>query len=144
MSQTGGKALRTFKSVFDVAKALLPVLYCGGLLYYFLGVGGSVQGIKDIGLGPTVLGLAAVGVLFCIPLALKIARLFRGPRLGSGGGAPKDKDNDDDDGGAAADAAIARYMAWKSTEAATGASTPAPRPVSGGPARRQGFGRKPG
>lgn len=144
-----GEALRSFKSVFDVAKALLPVLYNGGLLYYFADVGGSWQNIQDLGLGPTILGLGAVGLLFCIPLALKIFRLRRG-RPGSGGGTPGDQD--DDDGGAAADAAIARYMARKATEEATAkpaANSPSVRPARpapqiGGSAGRPGFGRRGG
>jgi hypothetical protein len=153
MDRMGSGALGSFKSIFDVIKALLPVLYCGYLLYYFLGVGGSLQGVGDIGLGPTVLGLAGVGVLFCIPLILKIRRLLHARRTpGSGGDAPKD--NDDDDGGAAADAVIARYMARKAAEesagkpaasfasAGTGAASPAPQ--SGGPAKRPGFGRRNG
>ena len=42
--------------------------------------------VEEIGLGPTVLGLAVVGLLFCIPLILKIMRLFaRPPSSGAGG-----------------------------------------------------------
>jgi hypothetical protein len=142
-----GGGVQTFKSVFGVARALGPVLYCGYLAYYFFDAGGSVQGIQDIGLGPTVLGLGAVGLLFCIPLVMKIVRMFRTPRApGSGGSAPT-HDGDDDDGGAAADAAIARYMARKAKEDASAkpsTNTVSPRPVqqSSGPARRPSFGRK--
>lgn len=130
------------KSIIGIGRALLPVLYCGYLFYYFIDVGGSVQGIKDIGLGPTVIGLGAVGLLFCLPLIWKIVRTFRGPRAPkSGGGAPiKD---DDDDGGAAADAIIARYMARKAIEdALPSAAAPRPAAPSGGPAKRPSFGRK--
>jgi hypothetical protein len=135
----------SLKSIFGIARVALPVLYCGYLLYYFVDVGGSVQGIEDIGLGPTVLGLGAVGLLFCVPLILKIARIFRGPRSpGSGGDGPAYDDGDDDDGGAAAEAVIARYMARKSGEVATNAPAPRPAQQSGGPARRPSFGRKNG
>lgn len=129
------------KSIIGIGRAFLPVLYCGYLLYYFIDVGGSVQGIKDIGLGPTVIGLGAVGLLFCLPLIWKIVRMFRGPRAPkSGGGAPiKD---DDDDGGAAADAIIARYMARKAIEdALPSAAAPRPAAPSGGPGKRSGVGR---
>jgi hypothetical protein len=134
-----GDGVRSFKSVSGVAGALIPVLYCGGLLYYFLDVAGSVQEAEEIGLGPTVLGLGAVGLLFSIPLILKVLRLFRGPR--SGGNTPRDNGHDDgdDDGGFDADAAISRYMARRATEAAAAATpAPAPRPApkSGGPAGR--------
>ena len=142
-----GDGVRSFKSVSGVIGALIPVLYCGGLLYYFLDVAGSVQEAEEIGLGPTVLGLGAVGLLFSIPLILKVLRLFRGPRApGSGGDAPRDNDDGDDDGGFDADAAISRYMARRASEAAAAtpapASAPRPAPKSGGPAGRPSFGRK--
>ena len=137
--------MQTVKSVFGVTRALLPVLYCGGLAVYFLRVsGGSMEGINTIGLGPTILGLGAVGFLFCIPLIMKVMRIMPGPRPPiSGGGPPKD-----DDDGFDPDAAIARYMASKrAAEAAPG--TPAPRPApknsgyqSSGPAKPAGFGRR--
>ena len=128
-----------------VLSALMPVVYCGGLLYYFLDLSGSVQEAEEIGLGPTVLGLGAVGLLFSIPLILKILRLFRKPRPpGVGGGRPMG--DDDDDGGFDADAVIARYLARRAVEEA---AAPAPRPARqmGGPAKhpsspRPGFGRK--
>jgi len=136
--------MQNFKSIRGVIGALIPVLYCGGLLYYFLDVAGSVQEAEEIGLGPTVLGLSAVGLLFSIPLILKVLRLFRRLRPpGSNGG------DDDDNGGFDADAAIARYLARRSAEEA---AVPAPRPApqSGGPGKpgpgsgfhRPSFGRK--
>ncbi|HXS05359.1 MAG TPA: hypothetical protein VN723_01110 [Rhizomicrobium sp.] len=145
--------MQNIKSIFGVAKAVLPVLYCGYLLYYFLDVGGSVQGVEETGLGPTVIGLGAVGGLFCIPLILKIVRLIRALRSpGSGGSAPGGGDSDD--GGAAADAVIARYMARKSAEdAASNPATATPlagalparaQPQSSGIAKRPGFGRRSG
>jgi len=128
--------VRTLKSVFGLIAALVPIVYCGYLLFYFLHVGGSIQGAKEIGLGPTLLGLGIVGLLFCIPLIIKIVRIVAGPRSpGSGGDAPTRDDGFDPD------AAIARYMARRSAEAAPDA--PAVRPAQGGgPAKRPGFGRK--
>jgi hypothetical protein len=135
--------MRSLKSLFGVAGALVPIGYCGYLLYYFLDLSGSVEEVKNNGLGPTVLGLGVVAALFCIPLIFKIMRLFRGPGSPrSGGDAPKYDDGDDDDGGAAAEAAIARYMARKSAESATTALAPRPAQQSGGPAKRPSFGRK--
>ena len=133
----------SFKSAFGLAKALLPVLYCGYLIYYFLDLGGSVEAIEENGLTPTVIGLAAVGLLFCIPLIFKLIRLIRGlGPPGPGGSARRnDNTNEDDDGGAAADAIIARYMARKAAEEAPAA--PRPAAPGGGPARRPSFGRKP-
>ena len=56
----------TLKSVIGVIGTLVAILYCGRLLYYFLDLTGSVQEAETNGLGPTLLGLGAVGLLFCI------------------------------------------------------------------------------
>jgi len=142
----------TLKNAFGLIRALVPIIYCGSLLYYFLDIGGSVEGVETIGLGPTVLGLGVVGLLFCIPLIIKIMRILSGPRLpGSGGG--RDPSPSDDESGADADAAIARYKARQSAPAVSNAPPNAPivspaRPIvspahkSGGPAVRSGFGRR--
>jgi len=144
----GGRGLRTFKSIYGLAQAIVPVLYCGYLLYHFLDVGGSVQGVQDVGLGPTVIGLGVGAVLFCIPLILKLVRFFGGPRSPRPRGDAPD-DGDEDDGAAAADAIIARYMARQAAEAQSeaksktqpGASFARPAQKSGGPAKPS-FGRK--
>lgn len=135
----GENGLGSFKSIFGVAKAVVPVLYCGYLLYYFVDVGGSADGIWDIGLGPTVIGLAAVGLLFSIPLILKLVRMFKGPRMPKPGGNKPASDDGDDDSGAAADAIIARYLARQAEEAK--AAAPARAAPKSGPAKPS-FGRK--
>jgi len=132
--------MQAMKSAFGLLRAVVPVLYCGGLLYYFLGFG-SMQDLMADGLGPTVLGLGAVGLLFCIPLILKVLRILRGsasPGSGKGPGAP----TDEDENGFDADAAIARYMAWRSTEAAAGFPAAPAAPEGGKAALRPTFGRK--
>lgn len=127
--------MRNWKSVLGVIGATVPIVYCGWLVYYFLDVSGSVQEAEHNGLGPTVLGLSVVGLLFCIPLAIKLIRIFNRPRPpGSGGDAPRDDEFD-------ADAVIARYMARQSAEPANAPSMPT-RPQSSAPAGRPGFGRK--
>jgi len=88
------------------------MLYCGGLVVYFLDVGGSVSDIKALGLGPTVLGLGVVGLLFCFPLALKIVRLVAG--LHPPGS--RRYDSSPRDNGVDADAMIARYMANRTAD----------------------------
>src|SRR5262249_20153027 len=115
--------MRNLKSMFGVIGAIVPVAYCGALLYYFFDISGSsFEGAKTIGLGPTLLGLGAVGLLFCIPLVLKLLRLFAGPRSpGSGGRGGFGGPAEDDENGFDADAAIARYMAQRSAEAASSA-----------------------
>ena len=135
--------MRTLKSVFGVIRALGPVLYCGSLLYYFLDVAGSVQEAETIGLGPTLLSLAAVGLLFCIPLIVKVVRIFGGPRSpGSGGRGGADASALDGEGEFDADAVVARYMARRSAEAAPGSPAAPPAREGGGPARRPSFGRR--
>jgi hypothetical protein len=137
--------LRTLKSVYGVARAVVPIGYCGYLLYYFLGVGGSVENAWDIGLGPTLLGLGVVALLFCVPLFFKIMRLIGGPRWPRSGGRPNPPpghgDGDDADG-FDADAAIARYMARKAQEES--AASPPPAQQRGGSPARPSFGRKSG
>ena len=131
--------MRTFKSVFGVIGALVPILYCGGLLYYFLDLSGSVQEAKADGLGPTLMGLGAVGLLFCTLLIMRIARIFVGPR--SPGSGP-DASMHDGEGEFDPDAAVARYMARRSAEAAPGPPATPPAHESGGPASRPAFGRR--
>jgi hypothetical protein len=113
----------------------MPVIYCGSLVYYFLDISGSAEEAAALGLGPTVLGLGGVGLLFSIPLIIKVMRVFNGPR--SPGSGP-DMPARDDESGAEADAAIARYMARRSEQASL--SVPIVSPVGRAPAR--GFGRK--
>ena len=132
-----GRDVPNLKSIFGVTGALLPVLYCGGLLYYFLDLSGSVQQATDIGLGPTVLGLGVVGLLFSIPLILKVMRIFARPRPPGSGPSPGD-----DEDGFDADAAIARYMAQRSSEAVGEGGGMPPARSSGGQLGRPGFGRR--
>jgi hypothetical protein len=127
----------SLKTAFGAIGALIPVCYCGGLALYFFGVGGnSLQAANAIGLGPTIIGLSAIGLLSCIPLLIKLVRFSTSP-ASRPGGKPGKRAIDDGAGETFdADAALARYLARKAAE---GGSTPsgfveAPRP--------QGFGRK--
>ena len=59
--------------------ALIPLVWIGWLLYHFVGVsGGTAQGVASIGLGPTVIGLSIVGLLFALPLIIKLLRAATG------------------------------------------------------------------
>ena len=105
----------TPKSMFGVIGALVAVLYWGGLLYYFFDVAGSVENARQLGLGPTLLAIAAFGLLFLIVLVVRIARMAgRPPSPGKDGHDGSDASKHDDEGGFDADAAIARYMASRS------------------------------
>ena len=122
--------MRTLKSRFGVIGALVPIFYCGSLIYYFLDLSGSMQEAGEDGLSPTQLGLGVVSLLFAIPLMMKVVRIFTRPRSGP------DAPTDDDKSGFDADAAIARYLAQRSTDA------PIVSPGRGEPARPSGFGRR--
>lgn len=120
--------MRSVKLAIGIALALVPLVYCGALFFHFLDTAGSVQDAVGIGLGPTLLGLGAIGVLFCVPVAWKILRArTTSPETP----APDDSPFD-------ADAALARYLARKSAEA-EGVAAP---PSAGSVPVRPNFGRK--
>jgi hypothetical protein len=131
--------MEAFRSAFGMIRLFMPVVYCGGLLVYFLWVsGGSLDVANIIGLGPTLLGLGVVGLVFCIPLGLRLFQLF--------GRRPPGGPDGSDDEGFDPDAAIARYMAsQRSAERPApppSYSAPRPAPKGSGPARPTGFGRR--
>jgi len=136
--------MRTLKIGLGLIGALLPVVYCGGLLCYFIHGSGSVHGAVEIGLGPTLLGLGAVGLLFCMVLIVRIVWIFVGPRShGSRGRGGPNASTHDGESEFDADAVLARYMARRSAEAAAPGSPAAlPAHDGGGPAGRPSFGRK--
>jgi hypothetical protein len=123
--------------VFDVIGAVVPVVYFGGLLYYFFNQADSVEQAQEMGLGPTLIGLAVVGLLFCIPLILKIARLFGSHSDGSG-----DDPDGSNDGDFDADAAVARYLARQAAETVPATPSAPVAPERSTPTRRPSFGRK--
>jgi hypothetical protein len=125
--------MTSVKSVFGVGAALLPVAYCGGLLYYFT-QNNTLSGPVGQGLGPTVLGLGAVGLLFCAPVIFKLLKLFAPAKPEAGKG--REVADEEPVSSFDADAALARYMARK---AAQGDGQP-PRFEPSAP--RGGFGRK--
>jgi len=134
--------MHTMRSVLGVLRAVVPVVYCGGLVYFFYDQAGSIEQVKAEGLGPTLLGLGVVGLLLCIPLMVSIVRLIAGRRPpGSDGRGGPGTPNGDDDSGFDADAVVARYMAQRSAEAVAGPSA-APPARSGQTGSRPGFGRK--
>ena len=132
----------TVKSAFGVLGALLPIIYCGGLAFYFIDFSGSPEDVRQNGLGPTVLGLTIVGLIFCIPLLLKLVRIFIAPRPPGYRSGP-DASPNDDAGGFDADAVIARYLSRQSSGAGLGDGAQVRPAQQGGRAtQRTGFGRK--
>ncbi|HEV7340912.1 MAG TPA: hypothetical protein VGN68_04700 [Sphingopyxis sp.] len=65
--------------VLGIIGGLIPLVWIGWLLYHFVGVGGgTAEGVAGIGLGPTVIGLSLVGLLFALPLIIKLLRAATG------------------------------------------------------------------
>jgi hypothetical protein len=133
--------MKPIKSVVGLIAALVPIAYCGGLVYYFVGVPGRLQssvglpsGATDgvaTQLGPTVIGLGAFGVLFAFIFILRLMRSAttqppakRMAKVEIDEGEPFD-----------ADAALARYMAKKAAGEIAEPAPPPSTPVAG-------FGRK--
>ena len=134
--------MQGLKPAFGLIRSLVPVLYCGGLVYYFLNqCGGSVEQAKALGLAPTLLGLTVVGLLFCIPLIVKIV-LILSVLLSPRSGRRHDPDGSGHDGEFDADAVLARYNARRAMEATPGSRTAPPAHEGGGPTTRPSFGRK--
>lgn len=137
--------MRTLKGVTGIVAALLPIVYCGWLIYYFFdGSGGSLEQVDAEGLSPTLLGLGVVGLLLCIPLIYKIIRMINGPRSprSDGRNGPRTSAGGDDETGFDADAVVARYMSQRAAEAAPGAPTAPSAHQPARPTRPTGFGRK--
>lgn len=131
----------SMKGAGALIAALVPIAYCGAMVYYFFSVGGgSVQGVTAMGLGPTVLGLGALGLLFVIPLFVRLIRLTATtppakaakPRFAD---IPEEEAFD-------ADAALARYLARKAEGAEEFEPVAAAEPDAPASSARPTFGRK--
>jgi len=151
--------MRSLKNIVGVLSALTSIVYCGGLILYFVGDWGElgafksllgaengVAGANALGLGPTILGLGAFGLVFVVILLVRIIRLIprRDPPPRERSGPSGMVVADDDDSGAAADTMIARYLAKRSAEAAAPAKPVAPRPAANRTItpQRPSFGRR--
>jgi hypothetical protein len=105
--------MRTTRSFFGLLLALLPILVIGGLLLLLTGVQRRAGGWLDGLFGPTMLGLAGIGLLFILLFALKFRRAATPPSsaralnadLKAAAQAEELKSDFD------ADAALARYLA---------------------------------
>lgn len=103
--------MRLFGGAFGWASALFPILYIGGFLWYFLRFsGGSSEGLAASGLGPTVIGLAVVGLILSMPLLIKLLRLVTSGNRVTGASVAAMGDTLPDTEGFDADAALASYM----------------------------------
>ncbi len=129
--------MRSVKLAFGLLAAILPVAYCGYLFFYFLGTGQSPGAIGTSGLGPTLLGLGAIGLLLLIPLVFRLLKLVTGS-----GAARTAVPDSETESSFDPDAVIARYLERRAAE-----GYPPPQPESsttGAAPERPVFGRKPG
>ena len=116
--------MKTTKSLLGLVAALLPVLYCGGLLLYFGRFNSATYGLFDRALSPTMFGLAAIGLIFVILFALKLWRMSRPPAPPRSGGAGLDTEDLKSDFDP--DAALARYMARRNAAPLSPENRPPP------------------
>lgn len=140
--------MQMVRPVIGMIMTLGVVIYCGRLVYYFVDLTGSMEEVWKQGLGPTVLGLSAFGLLAFVVLLVRVVLFVARLRLpGSGGKGGPHTPAPDGDSGLDADAVIARYMAQRSAQGddVPGApnATVAPRaPEDGVPPTRPSFGRR--
>lgn len=126
----------TVGGALGIVGAILPLVYIAGSVRQFTGVGGkTVRGTIDLGLDPTILGLALLGLLFSLPLIVKLRRLVS--NAGSARTTASEAEGFDPD------AALANYLRSHARDAIPEApvaadATEEPRPFS----RPGGFGRK--
>ncbi len=130
----------SLKSVFGMAGTLFAIAYCGGMVFYFLDLTGSMDEARNQGLGPTIIGLGGVGAIFVLALVFQIVRRLLKARSPGGGGGPEAPPRGGK-GGFDADAAFERYMAQRTPDAAPPAWPSAPA-TDGQSSRPGGFGRK--
>lgn len=131
--------------LLGVIGGLLPLVYIGFMLRHFVGVGGgTADGIVGIGLGPTVIGLSIVGLLFALPLIIKLLRATTGVNKVTGADLKPGEISTEP--AFDADAALANYM--RSRNASSGEAPLVSGSIGspdgdGHPAiRPAGFGRK--
>lgn len=111
------------KPAFGLVFSLLPILYVGGLLWYFVDfTGGSFAFASDIGLGQTKIGLAVIGLLLFIPLVWRMLKAIQGPTAGGSEPRKPGPSDDDDNGGFDADAVIAKYLVGRPLSTSPSAS----------------------
>ena len=137
--------MRSLKNIVGILGALIGILYCGGLIFYFIGGWGELgvfkalldtesglAGANALGLGPTILGLGIIGSIFVAVLLVRIMLLvLRRDAPPGGRSGPSGKAVPDEKSGADADAMIARYMAKQPAAAAPAPpQQPTPHPAA--------------
>lgn len=131
--------------MLGIVGGLVPLVYIGFMLRHFVGVGGgTAEGIVGIGLGPTVIGLSIVGLLFALPLIIRLLRATTGVNRVPGASLKPGEVSDEP--GFDADAAFANYMRKRDASGDAAmvetAGAGARDDVGPSPVRPAGFGRK--
>ena len=103
--------MRTTKNFFGLIFAAIPVLWCGGLLLYLNNVRSAFGGWLDGAMGPTMLGLGAMGLLFLLLFLWKLKRYASPPPPPKSGPGGRDAALEETCSGFDPDAAMARYLA---------------------------------
>lgn len=122
--------MRNWRAGLGVAGAVLPVIYCVVLVWYFADMGGWDNPMLAEQLRPTIIGLSIVGLGFMAFLGFRLRRFLAPPGSpsapGGGGGSPDDPRPEGDEARhAATDAMIARYLAARDAGAAPSPLHPA-------------------
>ncbi|WP_423602149.1 hypothetical protein [Sphingomonas sp. MS122] len=121
------------KTLWGLVAGLVPVVWFGGLAIHFYRVNQAMGGFASRELMPTIVGLGALGLLFTIPILIKLARLASGtapkPKGARAAAAAEEAPPSDFD----PDAVIARYLEKKAAGEASFEvpESAAPRPVFG-------------
>ncbi|MBN8843417.1 MAG: hypothetical protein J0H88_09230 [Sphingomonadales bacterium] len=97
--------------LLGIIGGVAPLVYIAWMLRHFIGVGGdSAEGVAMISLGPTVMGLSIIGLLFALPLIIKLLRAVSGTNRVPGARAEAAGELSAETQGFDADAAFANYM----------------------------------
>ncbi|MFT3809865.1 MAG: hypothetical protein QM698_08090 [Micropepsaceae bacterium] len=115
--------MQSARNAISLIAGLLPIAYCGGLIWYFTDKGGLSDPLLSKELQPTIVGLAFAGFVFIAFFAWRIWRGRSGGGSDDGAGSSPQKgrgfvsalEQGDDADHSSADAMIARYLAQRST-----------------------------
>lgn len=127
--------MQNFGTGLKLIGALLPIAYCGWMVWYFTDMGGLDNPLISQELKPTIIGLGIIGLLFVVGFVFKLRGAFRRPGSGENGGDPSSKiasRSDEPDSPPDADAMIARYLARRDAEGPAPAAVARPAAASFG------------
>lgn len=107
------------KTLWGLIAGLVPVVWFGGLAIHFHRVNEALGGFASRELMPTIVGLGGLGLLFSIPILIKLVRLASGATSGLKGPKASAAADDAPPSDFDPDAVIARYLERKAAGEAT-------------------------